>query len=683
LEKLTSPTPEGVVVRPIYGREDLATVPHAAGLPGQSPFVRGRWALGYLGQPWLVRSDPVASSPVEWNRVAREELDGGATALGMLLDAASDAGLGPEDEVTVGSLGRGGPALSSRADLDAALQNIDLARVPLLLESATSGLCLGALLAALARDRGVPLARLQGGLGLDPLGALASQGRLSAPLTMLLDEMAEAMAWSGERAPLWHVAVVHAAPFHEGGGTAVQELAFAVATAAEYLRAMIDRGLSAALAASKIAFCFPVGTRLYTEVAKLRAARCLWDAVAGAFGCAAPARAAVVHVRSSEWTKSRLDPWVNMIRATVETFAALGGGADSVSVLPFDGVAGAADTFSRRQARNIQLILREESQLARVCDPGGGSFYLESLTDSLARAAWTLFQEVERRGGMAAALLSGFPQGEIVAAGVRRARGIAHGEEPRVGVNKYASLVEESRPASEGQGAAQRRQRAEASPSSRGGGDNAALERRLQALAPGAPGVPGARMAAAVEAAAAGVTLDELRRALRPSSSGPVTAPIIPRLRAAEPFERLRAAAAAHQARVGARPGALVVPVGSAAALRGRVEFARAFLEVGGFSVTLGEVVASAQAAVHLARAQGIRVVVLCAADSDYPDLVPEVARLLRQGSPGSVVAVAGPPPADRREPWVSEVEAFVHRNGDAVEVMAQLQRAAGVEVRP
>lgn len=400
LSKLVRTHADGVEIAPIYEREALDRAPHAASLPGQSPYVRGAQALG--SRDWVVRAQlDCGAGPVAWNARARQEVAGGVGGLGLELHGSG----------------------WTMEDLQRALSGLPLQELELDLGlwGGGSAHASHALMAMLSL--GVDGAALRGTLGLDPLGDLCRRGGVDTSLPARLGEMAQLLHERASIAGALGVAVAHGEPYHDAGAGAVQELGFAVATAASYLRAAVDRGVDPDLAAAGISLSLSVGPRFFTEVARLRAARLLWDLVTHAFGCAR--RALTVHVRTSAWSASAVDPWVNMLRGTMEAFAAVAGGAQSVTVVPFDQAVGEPDPFSRRIARNVQHILREEAYLDRVVDPAGGAWMVESLTDQIGAEAWRLVQQVEELGGMTEALKRGYPQREVSEVAARREQRIA------------------------------------------------------------------------------------------------------------------------------------------------------------------------------------------------------------------------------------------------------------------
>ncbi|MFH9548240.1 methylmalonyl-CoA mutase family protein [Streptomyces sp. NPDC051445] len=402
-EALSTALEDGLRVRPLYTADDPAPDP---GLPGFAPFVRGARAEGNTVGGWDVRQQHTADGAV------LADLENGVTSLWLVL-------------------GEGGVPLSS---LDAVLEGVLLDLAPVVLDAGGDVEAAAQGLLRLYEERGVAREAARGNLGADPLGHEARTGRPAdfAPVAGLARRCAE--AYPGLRA-----LTVDALPYHEAGGSAAQELGCSMATAVAYLRELTEAGLPVRQACAQLEFRYAATADQFLTVAKLRAARRLWARVTEV--CGAPA-GQIQHAVTSPVMMARRDPWVNMLRTTVATLAAGVGGADAVTVLPFDHSLGLPDAFARRIARNTSTILIEESHLSRVIDPAGGSWYVERLTDELARAGWEFFQEIERTGGQAAGLRSGRIGQDLADTWQARSTKLAQRREPVTGVSEFPNLAE-------------------------------------------------------------------------------------------------------------------------------------------------------------------------------------------------------------------------------------------------
>jgi len=673
-KKLITGTYEEIDLQPIYWREDIAGLPHMDSLPGFPPYVRNNEALGYLVKQWEVSQEFACGDPGLLNRVMRSDLERGQTELNILLDRATLAGL-DADEAVAGDVGREGVSISSTADMARALDGIDLERVPVYIQAGLMALPVTALLVAYMRQRGKSTEKLRGCTGADPLGILVSRGALPVPLESAYDAMAQLTAWTREHAPLLQTIVVRGHPYHDGGGSAVQELSFVMATAVEYLDEMRARGISVDDAAVRMRFSFSVGSQFFMEIARLRAARLVWSQIVSAFGGGEEAQKMFIHVCTSAWNKTIYDPYVNLLRTTTEAFAGVMGGADSIQVGPFDQAIRPADGFSRRIARNIQLILEKECRFTMPVDPPGGSWYVEKLTDSIAGKAWSLFQEVEARGGMSRALLEGFPQARVAQTAAKRKANIARRKDIFVGVNMYPNLDEkllEAYPVDHGE--IQRRQSARLA-AYRLSVDQADRQERLSALA----GARESVVEAAVKAALAGATLGDLARAMPVPA---VTLPVVGAIeayRGAEIFEQLRKAAEAYRERTGSRPRVFLANMGPIPQHKARADFTTGFFEAGGFAVIKNDGFPAVEEAARAAVDSGAPVVVICSTDETYPELAPPLTKLIKEAGSGVTVILAGYPAEYIEAFKQAGVDDFIHVRSDCYSFLLNLQKQKGV----
>lgn len=678
--KLIRKTYEGLAIKPLYVQSDVANLPHLDSLPGAAPFLRGATAAGNLAQPWLIAQELPYPTAEQFNQAVRADLERGQTALVLLTDLATRLGIDP-DQAQPDMVGAGGVSLATVDDLAQALVGIDLSRYPLMLESGAAALPLAAMLAAVLQRTGTAPQAVRGMIASDPLGQLATAGTLPTTLPQLYSELAALTSWAIHNAPQLGTLAVDASIYHNSGGHAVHELAFAVATGTDYLRALQQHDLTVDQIAPRMHFSFAVGANFFLEIAKLRAARLLWARIVAAFGGQAASQQMHLHARTALWNMTRTDPYVNMLRATTEAFAAALGGCSSLTVLPFDAVLGLPDEFSRRIARNTQLIIQHECNMNGLIDPAGGSWYLETLTNELARAAWGLFQEVERQGGMQAALLAGMPQQQVAATAAERAKNLAGRKDILVGTNMYANVKEQPIEQHLPDHLSLHRERARQLASLRTHDDNPADHTTTLAhLGQMLHASHAELFASTVAAAATGATLGELTRTLRLEQAD--SAPEITALRlhrAAEPFEELRHAADAFAQRTGQRPLVFLATMGAVAQHKPRADFARGFFEVGGFAVQDGGVLETPDAAVQAALASNAPIVVICSTDDTYPDLVPPITQQLKAARPETVVVLAGYPQDQIEAHKAAGVDVFIHVRANLFETLNQLQEQIGV----
>ncbi|MFK5690791.1 methylmalonyl-CoA mutase small subunit [Ornithinimicrobium sp. LYQ92] len=404
LESLRTRTVDGLRIEPLYERDE-----RTLGMPGEAPFRRGLSVGSGQMDAWDVRAlhdDPDAGAGHD---AVLTDLERGATSIWV--------------KVGSGAVAPG--------DLAQVLGGVELDLAPVVVSSEDDQVGAARALLEVCRERGGR--GVAGNLGLDPIGLAAVTGT-----AVDLSPVAELTRETGAEHPGMRALTVDAGVFHDAGAADVDELAFALATGVDYLRALEAAGVAPAQGVGQIDFRVSAGADQFLTIARLRALRQLWARVGEACGVPAEHRGARQHAVTSWRMLTRDDPWVNMLRVTTATFAAVAGGAEAVTVLPFDHVHGYPDAFSRRVARNTQVVLAEESNIGRVTDPAGGSWYVESLTDQLAERAWELFQRLEAEGGMARALTGSTLVSDTLAASrAERADRIAHRSAAITGVSTF------------------------------------------------------------------------------------------------------------------------------------------------------------------------------------------------------------------------------------------------------
>ncbi|MFE6740784.1 methylmalonyl-CoA mutase family protein [Streptomyces tubercidicus] len=413
---LSTDLQDGIRVRPLYTAEDGTT---ALGHPGFPPFVRAGRPEGTTVAGWDVRQRQVHTDPQRANEAILADLENGVTSLWL-------------------TVGDGGVPV---AGLEQALRGVYLDLAAVVLDAGADFAAAAEELLRLYAASGAPLREAAGCLGADPLGLLARTGD-DAKLRLQLESAARMAERCAADAPGVRALAVDALPYHEAGGSAAEELGTSLATGVAYLRQLTGAGLGIDDACRQLEFRYAATADQFLTIAKLRAARRLWARVAEVCGASPAASAQRQHAVTSTVMMTRRDPWVNMLRTTVAGLSAGVGGADAVTVLPFDAALGLPDAFARRIARNTQSVLLDESHLSKVIDPAGGSWYVESLTEELAGAAWAWFQEIERAGGQATALRSGMIADRLAATWERRTEDLAHRREPVTGVSEFPHLAE-------------------------------------------------------------------------------------------------------------------------------------------------------------------------------------------------------------------------------------------------
>ena len=653
-KKMFNKTYEGFSIRPIYTRQDWPSDGDPSGLPGATPFTRGADAAGNRVGDWDFRELHVHPDPRDGSDIVLKNLERGVTSMILRLDRAGRAGLDADAAGADMVAGDDGVMLYSVDDLDLLLTGVQVELVPIMLQAGAQFLPAAALLAGLWKRRGLDASAAQGAFNADPIGALAATGSLPTAVDTALQRLAGLAAYTARTYDNVTAVGVDTSPYHDAGASETQDLAAAMATAVAYLRAMTAAGLDVDTACRQIQFTLPVGCDQFLSICKLRAARKLWSRVAEASGASEPAQAMRLHATTAMRMMSQRDPWVNMLRTTVACFSAAVGGADSITVLPYDAAVGLSDNLSRRIARNTHVVLAEESNVSKVIDAGGGSWYIETRTDELARAAWAEFQEIEKAGGIVKVLEDGSLADRIAASYAEREKNLAKRKDPLTGVSEFPNIAESKVTGETPDLVAALRGATDRLTATRGrAADSAAVKAATPANAP----------EAAIAAASGGATIGQLATALAGDAA---TVSPLPRHRLAERFEALRDASDAYRERTGDRPKIFLANLGPIAKHTARATFAKNFFEVGGIETVPTNGFDDAEACANAFKGSGARVAIICSADPLYETMVASVAPALKTA--GCEHLFLAGHPGDKRDEYAGAgVDDFIFMGGDVL----------------
>ncbi len=649
-------TPEGIEVKPLYTAADLEGLEHLESLPGFPPFVRGPRASMYTGRPWTLRQYAGYSTAEESNAFYRRNLAAGQAGLSIAFDLATHRGYDSDHPRVVGDVGKAGVAIDSVEDMKILFDGIPLDRMSVSMTMNGAVLPVMAMYVVAAEEQGVAPGALAGTVQNDVLKEFMVRNTYIYPPEPSMRIVADVIAYTAREMPRFNPISISGYHMQEAGATAVQELAFTLADGIEYVRAAVRGGLEVDAFAPRLSFFFGIGMNFFMEVAKLRAARLLWAERVGALFKPSDPRSLMLrtHCQTSGVSLTSQDPYNNVVRTAVEALAATLGGTQSLHTNAFDEALALPTEASARIARNTQHILREETGIARVVDPLAGSYYVESLTASLAAAARSLIEEVEELGGMTKAVAAGMPKLRIEEAAARRQARVDRGEEVIVGVNRYApesdgaSEVEildiDNTAVREAQVARLARVRAERA-RARWRSALAALE-ACAGSGGAAPG-GGNLLEHAVEAARARATVGEIsdalervwsrHRAVTPSITGVYGAAY----EGDEGFARIRADVEAFAREEGRRPRMLVVKLGQDGHDRGARIIATAFADLG-FDVDVGPLFQTPEEAARQAVENDVHVVGVSSQAAGHKTLVPALVEALRAQDAADIAVVCG-----------------------------------------
>jgi methylmalonyl-CoA mutase len=651
-------TPEGITLKPLYTEADLDAIeaagsPWRAALPGAPPYLRGPRATMYANRPWTIRQYSGFSTAEESNRFYRDNLKAGQMGLSIAFDLATHRGYDSDHPRVEGDVGKAGVAIDSVEDMKILFDGIPLDRmsVSMTMNGAVLPVLAGFIVAA--EEQGVPQDKLQGTIQNDILKEFMVRNTYIYPPGPSMRIVADIIEYTARHMPRFNSISISGYHMEEAGATSVQELAFTLADGLEYVRAALSRGLKIDEFAPRLSFFFGIGMNFFMEVAKLRAARLLWARLMQQFDPKDPASLALrMHCQTSGVSLTAQDPHNNIIRTTIEALAAVLGGTQSLHTNSFDEALALPTPASARIARNTQLILAEETGIPRVVDPLGGSYYVETLTHSIAEAAMRLIDEVEALGGMTRAVESGMPKLRIEEAAARRQAAIDQGEEVIVGANKYRSddaaevniLDVDNDAVRAAQIARLKRVRAARDPDRCA----AALAALTEAARAGAGRIgAGNLLALSIEASRARATVGEISDALEAvftrhrAASQSVTGIYGGQYQDDEAFRRIQREIDAFARDEGRRPRMLVVKLGQDGHDRGGRVIATAFADLG-FDVDIGPLFQTPEEAARQAVENDVHIVGVSSQAAAHKTLVPALIEALKQEGAGDILVVCG-----------------------------------------
>ncbi len=443
-EGLVWRTPEGIDVKPLWTRADVANLDFADTIPGDFPYLRGPRATMYAGQPWTIRQYAGFSTAEESNAFYRANLAAGQMGLSVAFDLATHRGYDSDHPRVVGDVGKAGVAIDSVEDMKILFDGVPLDKMSVSMTMNGAVLPVLASFIVAGEEQGVPRAQLTGTIQNDILKEFMVRNTYIYPPKPSMRIVADIIEYTSREMPKFNSISISGYHMQEAGATCDLELAFTIADGLEYVRAALSKGLDIDAFAGRLSFFFAIGMSFYMEVAKLRAARLLWSTLMQKhFRPKKPTSLMLrTHCQTSGASLTEQDPYNNIIRTTVEAMAAVMGGTQSLHTNSFDEAIALPTDASARVARNTQLILQLETGIPKVVDPWGGSYFMESLTHALATKALGIVEEIEAMGGMTKAIEAGMPKLRIEETAARRQARIDRGEDVIVGVNKF-QLAEE------------------------------------------------------------------------------------------------------------------------------------------------------------------------------------------------------------------------------------------------
>ncbi|MDY6029737.1 MAG: acyl-CoA mutase large subunit family protein [Acidaminococcaceae bacterium] len=668
---------EGITFDPIYRRVDVDEILPTDNYPGMGDYLRGATVNGYVHEPWGIAQSCDETLPAENNKLLKHEIDKGSTVYNIKLDTATLQGVDVKDAEKPGDEGVN---LTTVEDMSVLLDGLDLGKYPVMIYAGASATGMIALTAAALRAAGKKVSSLKGVIGADPLGEMIKAGKTDESLDALYDEMAEAIRWTKKNAPELRTVFVDSQVFTDGGAEAVQEVAYTFAVAVEYIRQMQKRGLAISDIAKSLEFCFNQGANFFMEIAKLRALRQVWSLIMEQFGAEQEDRSTVVHGRNARFTKTVIDPYVNMLRNTTQTFSSVVGGVTTFENAPFDQLIRKGDEFSRRIARNLHVMLQEEFGMMCPVDAAGGSWAVESLTKQMVEKIWAEFQKIEELGGILKAYESAYPQHAIADVLDQRFKALEKRSDRAVGVNMYPNMTEEPLEKREEDVAAMKAKRVAAVEVYLADIDAEQQASKLKVLA------AETTVDNKIAAFEAGATIGAVKAAAKKGEGSLQIEPIDVH-HWTEKFEALRFDTERYVKETGKNVEVFLANMGPIPQHKARADFSTSFLQVGEFNVHLNDGFQDGEDGTAIEKcakacAEGqYDVAVICSTDATYPEIVPALAPELKKALPeGATLFLAGAAPKDL-EPVYREagVDDFISVKANCFAILKMLQKKKGM----
>ena len=591
-KKLVWHTIEGINVKPYYRAEDLDNIAYLNTNPAQAPFVRGN---KLDSNNWDIRQDVSVDDIAKANKIAVDAIKKGATAIGLKATNVNTAD-----------------------DMAVLLYNIDLANVKIHFTSSKSyPQTLDCFLSYLKKNA-IDASIVKGSVNFDPYSYLLTHGDFYTTLENNMVEAEYLIKLCIRSLPGFKVITVNGHYFHNAGASIVQELAFTLASANDYLYNLKSKGVTVDELAPLFQFSFAVGSNYFMEIAKVRAARLLWAKIVEQYKPESnDAMQVFINNTTSNWNKTVYDPYVNMLRAATEAMSAAIGGADSICVTPFDAPFKDEDDFSDRIARNQQIILKEEAYLDKIVDASAGSYYIENLTDSIANYSWQLFKKVEDLGGFSKAVIAGFVQDEVIKTAQQRDMDIANRKLTILGTNQYPNLLENM------------------------------LDK---------------------------IQNDDYEYEDKPSKYKKLTA-----YRGSEAFEDLRLATEIFVEEGNKKPAVFMFTYGSLAMRKARATFATNFFGCAGYDIIDNAGFKTIEEGIKAALDSNAEIVVICSSDEEYVEIVPVIAKGLKDANNELTLTVAGYPKEHIEAFKADGIDDFIHVKTNLITSLNEYHKVLGI----
>jgi methylmalonyl-CoA mutase len=666
-EDLTKHTAENIPIQPVYTEQHLPNEFDANAMPGIFPYVRGPYATMYTNRPWTIRQYAGFSTASASNAFYKRNLAAGQKGLSVAFDLATHRGYDSDHPRVVGDVGKAGVAIDTVEDMKTLFAGIPLDAMSVSMTMNGAVIPVLAMFIVAAEEQGLTMDALSGTIQNDILKEFMVRNTFIYPPDPSMRIVADIIEFTSKHMPKFNSISISGYHMHEAGASAVQEIAYTIADGLEYVKSALDRGLHIDDFAPRLSFFWGIGMNFFMEIAKMRAARKLWAEEITKFNPQKQSSLLLrTHCQTSGWSLAAQDPYNNVIRTTIEAMSAILGGTQSLHTNSFDEALGLPTDFSARIARNTQLILAEESHITDVADPLGGSYYVESLTDSLYQEAKKILSEIDQLGGMTKAIQQGIPKRRIEESAARRQALIDQKKEVIVGVNKYEPEQDTPVDVLDIDNTAVLHSQVQSLEKIKSGRKSKLVEESLASIQEIAQSGKGNLLEAAIIASRHRATLGEISEAMaKVFGRYEPTVSLISGVYASynqdnSGFAMVQDEIIAFEQKHGRRPRIMVAKLGQDGHDRGAHVIATGFADAG-FDVDLGPLFQTPVEAARQAIESDVHVIGVSSQAAGHKTLIPLLIESLKQQGADDIIVIAGGviPPKDYDELYAAGVKAI------------------------
>ncbi|MBO4977197.1 MAG: methylmalonyl-CoA mutase [Muribaculaceae bacterium] len=641
-------TPELIPVKSVYTAADLEGLEHLNFMSGIPPFLRGPYSAMYPLRPWTIRQYAGFSTAAESNAFYRRNLASGQKGLSVAFDLATHRGYDADHERVVGDVGKAGVSICSVEDMKVLFDGIPLNKMSVSMTMNGAVLPVLAFYINAGLEQGARLEEMAGTIQNDILKEFMVRNTYIYPPEFSMRIIADIFEYTSKNMPKFNSISISGYHMQEAGATCDIELAYTLADGLEYLRAGVNAGMDIDTFAPRLSFFWAIGMNYFMEVAKMRAARMLWAKIVKSFGAKNPKSLALrTHSQTSGWSLTEQDPFNNVGRTCIEAMGAALGHTQSLHTNALDEAIALPTDFSARIARNTQIYIQEETQVTRAIDPWGGSYYVEALTDEIARRAWDHIQEIEKLGGMAKAIETGLPKLRIEEASARTQARIDSGRQTIVGINKYRLDHEDPIDILEIDNTEVRREQIERLNDVKAHRDDAQVKADLEAITECVRTGEGNLLDLAVKAAGHRATLGEISDACeavvgRYKAAIRTISGVYSSETAQDPeFKRAQQMCADFAKREGRQPRIMIAKMGQDGHDRGAKVVATGYADCG-FDVDMGPLFQTPAEAARQAVENDVHILGVSSLAAGHKTLIPQVIEELRKLGREDIMVTAG-----------------------------------------